>query len=73
MEQWQINPAIHYNEWANFQPQDFAPVVKAYRQLLEAFYCASCNGLVYVMPDRGKEAEELRCYCGSTTINLRRK
>ena len=31
MERWQVNPAIHHNEWANFQKGDFTPVVPAYR------------------------------------------
>ena len=25
--QREINPAVHYNEWANFQKEDFKPVV----------------------------------------------
>ena len=73
VEQWQINPAIHYNEWANLHAADFGPVVKTYKELVAAFHCTSCGGLLYVIPDRGKEAEELRCPCGSTSINLRRK
>jgi len=38
LESWQINPAIHYNEWKNFNRQDFGPVVSAFRDLLRAFF-----------------------------------
>jgi hypothetical protein len=32
-KQWQTNPAVHFNEWANFGKKDFAPVVAAFRKL----------------------------------------
>jgi hypothetical protein len=62
VEQWQINPAVHYNEWANLTPEDFAPVVNAYRALLQSFSCieAQCLSLLYVQPERGTR-EEVRC------------
>jgi hypothetical protein len=72
VEQWQINPAVHYNEWANLQPADFAPVVTAFRELLESFMCPSCRGFLYVIPERG-ERHELRCPCGAVPINLKRR
>jgi hypothetical protein len=74
VEQWQINSAVHYNEWANFQTKDFAAVVEAFRYLLNAFSCSnqSCGSLLYVVPERGLK-EGLRCSCGTTKINLRRK
>jgi hypothetical protein len=74
VEQWQINSAVHYNEWANFTPADFAPVVKAYHELIQSFSCsnAKCLGLLYVQPERGNR-EEVRCACSSTSINLRKK
>ena len=28
-EQWAVNPNVHYNSWANFNQQDFRPVVEA--------------------------------------------
>jgi energy-coupling factor transporter ATP-binding protein EcfA2 len=36
-EQWIINKAIHYNEWADLSKNDFKPVVVAFRQLLQQF------------------------------------
>ncbi len=73
-ERWQVNPAIHYNEWANFQKADFVPVVAAYRELMQYFVCNEemCNGLLYVVPERGSR-ESVKCPCGATVINLKRK
>jgi recombinational DNA repair ATPase RecF len=72
-ERWQVNPAIHYNEWANFQKADFAPVA-AYRELIDLFTCSetTCKGLLYVVPERGAR-DSIKCPCGTTTINLKRK
>jgi recombinational DNA repair ATPase RecF len=74
VEQWQINPAIHYNEWATLQKEDFIPVVAAYKALSEAFQCPSseCQAFLHVLPERGT-AESLRCDCGSISINLKEK
>ena len=74
VERWQINPAVHYNEWATLRPEDFAPVVKAYRELVQSFSCMNpkCLGLLYVQPERGTR-EEVRCACSDANINLRKK
>jgi len=71
-EQWQLNAAVHYNSWDNLGKEDFAPVVKAFRQLLGAFVCKDCGGYVRVSPDR-ETPESLRCECGKTNINLHKK
>src|SRR4029077_11023755 len=42
VEQWAVNKAVHYNEWANFGKKDFEPVVGAFRELLECFRCPDC-------------------------------
>jgi hypothetical protein len=74
VDQWQVNAAVHYNEWANLQKSDFAGIVQAFRSLLNALSCANpiCGSLLYVVPERGPR-EALRCTCGVTNINLRRK
>lgn len=69
VEQWQVNVAVHYNNWENLTPQDFRPVVSALRALLEGFECPSCHVFLRVLPDREEEAT-LQCDCGSTSINL---
>jgi hypothetical protein len=37
VEQWAVNKAVHYNEWANFGKKDFEPVVSAFKELLACF------------------------------------
>jgi hypothetical protein len=43
VEQWVVNKAVHYNEWANFGKKDFEPVVAAFKELLECFHCDKCQ------------------------------
>ncbi|MBI4529874.1 MAG: AAA family ATPase [Deltaproteobacteria bacterium] len=71
-EQWAINPAVHFNEWVNLQRHEFQEVVTAFKALLEHLRCdnLNCKSYLYVMPRKGK-AEELRCNCGATAINLK--
>jgi len=71
-EQWEINPAVHYNEWANFQRQDFVPVVAAYRELERQFECPSCGDLIYLV-QTGKTKEAVRCGCAKVNFNLKAK
>jgi recombinational DNA repair ATPase RecF len=71
IEQWQINPLVHYNEWAIMTKNDFAPVVSAFRNLTDFFFCPNCHSLFYVVPGHGP-IENLRCACGSG-INVKPK
>jgi recombinational DNA repair ATPase RecF len=71
VEQWAVNKAVHYNEWANFGKKDFAPVVAAFRSLLGCFRCQSCESWVHVTP-RGIP-ESLRCGCNTINFNLKAK
>lgn len=72
VEQWQTNSAIHYNEWANLEAKDFAPVAKAFKELIKYFFCPDCNSVLYVIPKRGPK-ENLRCSCGKVSFNLKEK
>ncbi len=71
-EEWAINPSVHFNEWANLQAHEFRDVADAFRDLLESLRCEeeTCRSYLYVSPRKGN-AEEIRCNCGSTGINLR--
>lgn len=71
-EQWEINPAVHYNEWVNFQRQDFEPVVAAFKQLEREFECPLCGDLIYVV-QTGKTKESARCGCAKVNLNLKPK
>lgn len=72
VEQWQINPAIHYNQWENLNRADFEPVAHAYKALVAVFSCDSCGSLLAVTPERGSR-QNLRCACAKHDINLARK
>ncbi len=72
VEQWQVNVAVHFNAWENLKKEDFVPVAKSYQDLLAAFTCAKCGEYLHVSPDR-ESAESLRCDCGQTAINLKKK
>ena len=72
VEQWAVNKAVHYNEWANFGRKDFKPVVTAFKELLDRFRCATCDSWLYVTPRRGP-SESLRCSCDAISFNLRPK
>ena len=71
-KQWAINPSVHFNQWANLQPHEFREVVTAFKELLENLRCENpnCKSYLYIQPRKGK-AEEMRCNCGATSINLK--
>lgn len=72
VEQWAVNKAVHYNEWANFNKKDFEPVVAAFQELLGCFTCEKCHSWLYVIPPRGT-SESLRCPCSAVNLNLKAK
>lgn len=72
VEQWQLNAAVHFNEWANLHANDFAPVVAAFRTLVEQFHCKGCHAILSVTPEHG-EAQNVRCACGTVSVNLVKK
>lgn len=72
VEQWQVNAAVHYNNWADLNKNDFVPVVESYKVLVDAFTCAKCSGLLFVSPPIGT-SDALRCGCGDLNLNLTKK
>jgi len=68
-DNWQINTAVHFNEWADLKREDFSPVVTAFKSFTSAFGCPTCSEMYFVTPDRGKK-ESLRCGCGTLNLNL---
>jgi hypothetical protein len=71
-EQWQVNVAVHFNSWNNLAKEDFGPVATAFRELLRGFTCPDCGEYLRVSPGR-ETPEAVRCECGKTNINLRKK
>lgn len=72
VEQWAVNKAVHYNEWANFGRKDFEPVVAAFKELLDCLQCKDCQSWLYISP-RGSRPESLRCQCNCVNFNLKTK
>lgn len=72
-EQWVINKAIHYNEWAELSRNDFKPVVTVFKQLLQQFRCEKlkCDSWLSITPRN--DPVELRCACGTFHLNLKEK
>ena len=71
VEQWVVNRAVHYNEWANFGRKDFEPVVAAFRELLGCFRCDACESWLYTSPRGTPDA--VRCSCSRISLNLKSK
>lgn len=60
VEQWAINPAVHYNAWENMQKADFEPVVAAFKDLCEFFSCPKCLSLL-MLSKTGHKKDALKC------------
>ncbi len=67
-EQWVVNKAVHYNEWADFAPEEFEPVVAACHDLAECFRCSKCGSWLSATPRTS--AKVLKCDCSEVAINL---
>jgi hypothetical protein len=67
VEQWAVNKAVHYNEWANFDKKDFEPVVTAFKELMDCFHCPDCHSWLHVTPRA--RPETLRCLCSAISFN----
>ncbi|MCK2056251.1 AAA family ATPase [Methylobacterium sp. 37f] len=67
-EQWQINPSVHYNEWANLQKDEILAVVDAFQRLCGLFECDAC-GPIEVSPGRGSR-EFIQCLCGKIRFSF---
>jgi AAA15 family ATPase/GTPase len=73
IEQWNINKAVHYNEWTNFQKQDFQPVADAFKDLYQkVFACSNCQTVLQITFD-GSNVAGVKCKCGNTNWNLIKK
>jgi hypothetical protein len=68
-DNWQINTAVHFNDWAALTREDFSPVVTAFKEFTVAFACNTCSEMYFVAPDRGPKGS-LRCRCGALNLNL---
>jgi hypothetical protein len=68
VEQWMVNKAVHYNEWASFERADFESVVSAFKGLVDCFKCSKCGALLEAQPPTG--AKKLICECSAVSFTL---
>lgn len=71
-EDWTVNKAVHFNEWANFGTNDFKPIVQAFKDLLACAQCDDCGSWLYITP-KSTSPEGLQCSCNLVNFNLKRK
>lgn len=71
VEQWAVNPNVHYSNWANLTPEEFTPVVQAFQDLCTLFKCSACAQLIQVTETHGIEVA-VKCPCGRVNWNLER-
>jgi hypothetical protein len=71
-EDWTVNKAVHFNEWANFSTNDFKPIVQAFKDLLACAQCDDCGSWLYITP-KSTSPEGLRCSCNLVNLNLKQK
>lgn len=69
VEQWQINPAVHYNAWENLGKNDVFPLVATFKTLTNEFNCAKCGSILYLLK-AGHKKDMLRCACSTTSFSL---
>jgi energy-coupling factor transporter ATP-binding protein EcfA2 len=68
-ERWLVNPAVHYNEGADFTLEDFKPVVETFHDLFSIFQCEKCGTFIHLVIN-GPRAEAVKCNCGHINWNL---
>lgn len=69
VDEWELNAATHYNEWAQLDPKDMKPLVENFQNLITVMTCGRCHELLSVSPKFGMK-EALRCTCGECNFNL---
>lgn len=42
-DQWSVNESLHHNNWENFSSEDFRPVVDAFHDLFDLYFCQNCG------------------------------
>lgn len=67
-DNWIVNKAIHYNEWASFDATEMSELVASASEVLSLFRCSECNGWIYLSGP--KQPDAIRCDCSSVFYNL---
>ncbi len=73
LEDWAMNKAIHYNEWAQLTRNDFRDVVGAFKALIQQFRCQNPKCDSWMSLTTRINPAEVRCACGTLRLNLKMK
>lgn len=69
VEQWAVNPAVHFTTWETLGSDEFRPVVDAFRDLLNLFQCQHC-GEIARLSDSAGHPTGVKCPCANFNWNL---
>ena len=72
IENWMINPSVHFSEWENLNAPEFKAVVDTYCTLITAIECGDCGSLPYLLFD-GLNPTVMRCNCGARSFDMTKK
>jgi hypothetical protein len=70
VQQWAVNPNVHFNQWMDMTAAEFAPVLAAFEEVCKLFTCQTCGAIAALVRD-GATPIALRCTCGDFDWNLR--
>ncbi|MEQ8187991.1 MAG: ATP-binding protein [Candidatus Eremiobacterota bacterium] len=71
IEQWAMNPNVHYNSWTTFSEHEFRPLIEVFQELFNLFLCPECG--ILSLTTKGTELKNVCCNCGKTNWNLTKK
>ena len=72
VDQWQLNPAVHYNEWGNFSKNDVLPLINSMERLVNSFEIESSK-FSLLFKDGSPNPVSLGNFDGTATFTLIKK
>lgn len=72
VDQWQLNPSIHYNEWGNFSKNDILPLIESMEKLINSFGVGSYK-FSLLFKDGNANPVSLGTLDGATNFTLIKK
>jgi DNA repair exonuclease SbcCD ATPase subunit len=70
IERWAVNESVHYNKWIALGKNDFLPVVNAFKDLFNLFFC-ECGSTISLIENVSKEKRKIvSCKCGKIFWNV---
>ncbi len=69
---WAINANVHFNTWMNMTPEEFRPVLEAFKELCSLFKCETCGSTLRVILD-GATPKTETCAGGCEPWNLEKR